>query len=207
MSKEARAPYVVFETRAEEDRLSTIENGCYTSHDVDYAIITPPGSRDRIEKKVEEWFSQLADHKESARQGEPVRIPESWILQYETMYSSWKKGNEAPVNGTSIKMWPVLSPSQIKNLISVNIMTIEDLAGANEEALKRVGLGSRLLKQQAQAWMDSSTKTSLVADELLQLRSDNEAMLLKNKTLESNIKELTEQVSQLIAVQKKRMGA
>lgn len=56
---EARPPYVMFETRAVEDRAASLEKGHYVTRDVDYAIITPMGSKDRTERVIKEWFDQL----------------------------------------------------------------------------------------------------------------------------------------------------
>ena len=46
--QQARPPHVVYERRAEEDRTASIEQGRYVSRDVDYAIVTPAGSKDRV---------------------------------------------------------------------------------------------------------------------------------------------------------------
>ena len=51
-AKQDRPPFVNFEVRAEEDRTASIEQGHYVAVDVDYALITPAGSRDCVERKV-----------------------------------------------------------------------------------------------------------------------------------------------------------
>lgn len=175
---EARAPFVMFETRAVEDRDATIANGRYTTKDVDFALITPAGSKDQVERVVSEWFEQLE------RDVKSNRTPRNWLMSYKHLYEEWKAGNETPVNGTPIKTWAILSPSQRTNLLSWKVMTVEDLAVANEEVIRRLGMGGRLLKQQAVDFLKASASdTGKVTLELTDLRQKLDDLLAQNRTL------------------------
>ena len=60
MSEDAKPPFVIFETRAVEDREQSIAEGHYVAKDVNYAIITPAGTKDRIEKVAEDFAAEVA---------------------------------------------------------------------------------------------------------------------------------------------------
>ena len=64
---EDRPPYVQFELRAVEDRSALIETGHYGSKDVAFALITPAGSKDRVERNAEEWLEHIRTQVEEER--------------------------------------------------------------------------------------------------------------------------------------------
>lgn len=163
---EDKPAYVVFEKRAVEDRTASIATGVYVSKDVDFVIVTPAGSKDRIERNAAEWFDNMR------QQVKAQRLPEAWLLNYQQRYEAWRHGQEIPAEGTSVRNWPVLSPAQAKSLADANVRTVEELANANEETLMRLGMGSRALKNKAVEWVSASGKGGVGAqiEELLALR-------------------------------------
>lgn len=175
---EDRPPYVTFEVRSEEDRTASIEQGSYVHRDVDYAIITPQGSKDRIERKVEDWFPYLQT------QVNEGRFSPTWLSAYKSIYTEWKAGNEVPENGTPIRTWPVLSPSTVRAVLDANIRTVEDLANANEGAIQAIGIGGRGLKQQAVSWLAAAKDTGKVSAENAALKLQLEAVEAKNGSLQ-----------------------
>lgn len=144
---EERPPYVDFVVKAVEDRNATVAAGRYIAKDVDYAVITPFGGKDRVERPVAEWFPQM----EEAVRGE--RFRRDWLEAYKGAYRQWKAGEEIPLDGTPIKSWSLISPAQQRNLIELNIRTVEDLAQATEEALQHLGMGAVELKARAANWL------------------------------------------------------
>ena len=188
---EDRPPYVTFEVRAEEDRNASIEAGHYVARDTDFAIITPIGSKDRIERPVAEWFAKLAGDVSEGR------FKSEWLSAYRGIYKDWKEGNESPLSGTDIKNWPVVSPAQVKNLIELNVRTVEDLAVANEEVISNIGMGGRALKQKAADWLSSASTSGKTSEELASLRASNEDLKSRNASLESQLKALAAEVKAL----------
>jgi len=182
---EARPPYVVFETRPVEDRAASMEKGHYVTRDVNMAVITPMGSKDRTERVAEEWFQQLQ------QQVVEGRFPREWRTEFMASYEAWKEGRELPLNGTAILTWPVASPSQVKQLLDAKLRTVEDLAQANEETLAMLGMGARALKDKAVSWLQSAGTTGKVAEELAALRLANEGLSARNAVLEKSVAELT----------------
>ena len=143
-----RAPWVDFRTIAEEDRQASIDKGSYVAKDVDYAFITPAGSKDCVEKPVADWFQQLKEQVENGR------FPEEWLRNYQHKYQQWKETGEIPVVGTAVKNWAVASPAQIEMLLKLHVRTVEQLAGANEEVIGRLGMGARSLVDKAKAYVE-----------------------------------------------------
>jgi hypothetical protein len=181
-----RPAYVSFEKRAMEDREATIATGMYTAKDVDFVIITPPGTKDQIERNAKEWLEQMEF------QMRQDRLPREFYEAYRKAYEYWKESGEVPLNGTYVKTCPALSPSQIDSLLRANIKTMEDLAAASEEAVARLGMGGRSLKMLAENWLKSAKDTGASAGQIT-------ALQLKNQELEASNKELVEQVRLLAA--------
>lgn len=189
--KEARPSYVVFERRAVEDRVASLSAGRYMTKDLDFAVITPVGSKDRIPRQVDEWFSSLE------QQAREERIPPAWVNQYKEAYAAWKKGEEIPLHGTPIKGWAVLSPAHQLNVVSADILTVEDLAQANDEAMKRIGLGALELRDKAQAWLKSAGNQGIMTQEAAALKAKNRQLENSIAGLEETVKLLKDQVASL----------
>lgn len=188
---EARPPYVTFEIRAEEDRTASIAEGHYVAKDVHYAIITPQGSKDRIERVVFEWFDNLT------AQVQQERFPQEWLSRFQAAYEAWKKGQELPLSGTPVMTWPAVSPAQVKVLQTAHVLTVEDLAAANEETITRLGMGGRALKQRAVEWLAASKNTGKHAEEMAALKASNSDLAAQNEKLGKQLAELSKQVEAL----------
>lgn len=180
--QQARPPHVVYERRAEEDRTASIEQGRYVSRDVDYAIVTPAGSKDRVERVVTDWFLMLAGEVKAER------WPQTWLDQLRAGYDAWARGQTPPESGTPLSTWPALSPAQVKNWAQIGIRTIEELAEANEETLSAYGMGSRDMKSRAGLFLENAKSDSgpLVA----KLRAAEEliaSMEVRMKSMEAQL--------------------
>ncbi len=144
--REDRPAIVRFKRVAVEDKAASLAAGRYVARDVDYALITPPYSKDIYEVKVDQWLRNLDLDVQNER------IPAAWRDMYIKSHEAWKNGQEMPLNGTAIRGWPVISPAQQEMLIRLNILTVEDLAAANDEGLRRIGMGGSELRTKARAW-------------------------------------------------------
>lgn len=160
MNQAARPPYVIFATRTKEDRTATLQKGHYVSTGYDVAIVRQAGNKDSIEVEVGEWFTRIS------------KIPDyaPWLDGFRTAYELWKKGQTAPLEGTAIKDWGVLSPEIRELLLGLTIHTVEDLAVANEATLQRIGIGAREWKLKAMAWLEAANDLGSVSQEVVNLR-------------------------------------
>lgn len=193
MADEPKPPYVRFEVRAIEDRTASIQQGHYVARDVIFAIVTPAGTRDVIEREVDDWLNNI---KEGIKQ---ERIPSFWLDAYERSLKNFKEAQENPEFGTPVKDWPSASPAQIRTLLEINIRTVEELAAANEEALGRIGMGGRALKQKAIIWLESAQDSGKLTEEVNSLRQQNEELLARDKERETQLKSLQQTVDALTA--------
>lgn len=173
-----KPPYVRFEARAVEDRQASIDAGHYVAKDVIFAIVTPSGTREVLEKVASEWIDGL---KESVTN---ERIPADWLSYYQRRLADWKESRESPEEGTPITNWSALSPAQTKTLLDLHIRTVEDVAAMTEEAIDSLGMGARAIRSKAQAWLDSSKDTGKVAAELEALRQENSQLKSRDKERE-----------------------
>ena len=184
ISREERPAYVRFERRPMEDKAASIREGRYVAKDVDFALVTPPYSKDCVEYKVEQW---LINMDRNARDG---RIPEKWADQWKASYNSWKNGQEMPLSGTPIKGWGVLSPAQQQTLIAMNCLTVEDLAGINDEGLRRIGMGAVELRDKAKNWLASMKDHGAVTVQLAAMEQENRNLATTVESLKAQVEAL-----------------
>lgn len=183
MLQPARPPHVMFETRAIEDRQASMASDIIRYKDVDFVVITPVGGKDVVEKIASEW---LADIRNKSHVGLYDR---EWSERFSRMYELYKQDKEMPIDGTPLRMCLMFSPAEIKACESVNIRTLEDAAAMNEEAVGRVGMGARSIKDKANAAISQSQGTGKIAQEIAALKVDNERL---SKQLEEAIRRLNE---------------
>ena len=191
MADQPTLPYVIFEYRPVEDREASLASGHYIAKDVAYAIITPAGSRDRVEKVAEDW---IRDMEEGVRQ---ERIPQSWPRLYREALVGWTKNQQNPEFGTPIRDWAGASPAQVKMLLEVGLVSVEHVAEMTEEALSRIGMGGRALKSKAQAWLDSAKGIGQTAGELEALRQANADLIARAEAAEAASKSLETRLAAL----------
>ena len=189
VDRKDRPAYVKFKRVAVENKIASQDLGRYVGADVDMAYITPPYSKDVFVCKVKDWFPTLMN---DVRNG---RIPEEWVEKYKEAYDRWKKGEEMPLKGTPIRGWGVVSPSQQEMLISISVLTVEDLADMNDEGLHRVGMGAIELKNKAKAWLAQLADKGPITQEMAALKSEN-------SVLQSSVQTLTRQVQELMSAVK-----
>lgn len=183
-----RPAYVRFEKRPVEDRTASLAAGRYVAKDIVYALITPPGSKDIIIREVTDWLKYLD------QQSAEGRIPAAWVDSYRAAFEKYEKGEAVPPNGTPIKGWSPLSPAQQTNLIAMNILTVEDLAGLNQEAMGRFGMGIVELKRKAATWLEAANSIGGVVARLTAIETEfadlKEQNANQRKLIESQKKEI-----------------
>jgi regulator of replication initiation timing len=165
--------HVTFELRPFKDATKSQAEGHAVYKDVEYAILTPPGGQLVVPKPV---------------------TPEL-IDRFRPQYDAWKRDEELPENGTHIKMWPVATPAEIKQLLSAKIRTIEAVAEMNEICIKQVGMGARALKDKAIAWLDSAKLSGITAEKLQGLQVENDDLRIQNEQLIARNEELKVQLT------------
>jgi hypothetical protein len=191
MENAPKPAYVKFEFRPIENREKSIEAGHVYMEDVLFAVITPSGTKDRIEKRADEWIASV---EEGVKQ---ERIPEAWLYAYRDAMKRFEETREDPEFGIPLANWGGLTPAQLANCLNANIRTVEDLAAATEEGLGRIGMGGYALKMKAQAYMDTAKNSGAAAEELAALRQKNSELELRDKEREEQFKAMAARLEAL----------
>lgn len=193
-ARETRYAYVRFKRVAVEDKAASLAQSRYVAKDVDYALITPPYSKDVAEIKVSTW---LATAENDVRNG---RVPAEVLKSWKEAHTAWLNGQEMPLRGTAIKAWGVISPAQQEMLIRMNILTVEDLAGVNDEGLRRIGMGSMELKTKAVAWLQQLNDKGPLTIEIAQVRAENTQLKASLDTLSTQVEQLRRMIPHMAPV-------
>lgn len=177
--------YVEFEVRAQEDRNASIEAGHPVFRDIEYAIITMPGGSLVVDKLVTDELLYEWKH------GSRAKPPSPFALQ---QYEAWKQGLDAPVDGIDIKNWPGATPAQVKTCLGANLRTVEDLAAANAEATKRLGMGGVALVQKAKSYLDNANDNK-ASEAVSALKTEVAALMVALDKKDAQIDDLMEQLT------------
>jgi hypothetical protein len=101
-------------------------------------------------------------------------------------YEAFKAGLDPVANGIPLEDWPVLNRAQVLELKFLNFRTVEDVAGAADSALQRIGMGGFTLRDKARAYLDDAQAMELV-----------EKITAENNALKSRLDVAEQQVSQM----------
>jgi hypothetical protein len=171
-----------FYTKAEQDHLASNNAGRPIYRDVEMVEMLLPGNMlSRPHVKVSDV--------------ERERWPEA--------YAKFKAGQEQSVEGTPIEEWPILNRSMVLELKALGFSTVEQVSVMNDQAIQRIGMGGRALKEKAAAFLDDATRIAALEQAIAE-REKSEARI---HGLESQVKELGAMVESLHSQLKARQDA
>jgi hypothetical protein len=160
-----RPPMVDFEFRPVVDRSQECKTGLIQYKDVVYVKVTPAGSKDCFESLAEDWIKR---QEENMRRG---NIGRDYFNYFKESYDAFLDGEKLDRPGTHIKNWCAATPAQQKMLLNAGVFTIEDLAAANEDLLKRIGMGARALQQYAVNFLESAKNEGAKSSKIVSLQN------------------------------------
>lgn len=172
MAGEARMPqggnaFAKFFARDVIDKAKTEALGRNAYRKIDMVRVVIPGDNGNVvERRV--------------KPSDKIRWPRQW--------EAYQKMEEFVPDGTLLETWPLLTRGQIEDLKYQNIFTVEQLAEVSDEALSRLGLGARRMREHARAFIETS-KTGKVPAKIVE----------ENERLKNQIQLLTSQMAQLTA--------
>jgi len=182
LSEERHGFYVDFELRPEEDREQSIAQGMPIFKDVEYAIITMPGGGLVVDKPITDELLYEWKHGDNRR-----KPPSPFAFR---AYEAWKEGREIPLNGTDLKNWPGVTPAQLKTCQAATVRTIEDLANANADTIRKLGMGGVALAQKAKSYLESAVNNK-ASEEIA-------ALQIKMDSLQETIDKKDNQIAELM---------
>jgi len=115
--------------------MQSIEQGRPVTVGVDMVGIRQPGERDEHHGRVTELHKQ--------------RFSRQW--------QAYLEGREHIPDGTPLDVIFPTEPETVENLRTLKVFTVEQLAGLQENAIARLGMGSRNLVTKAQKFMEAAT--------------------------------------------------
>lgn len=179
MMQNVRPAYVSFETKVVEKQHPRPPEGTGLPYyeEVDFANVTPQGTKDLIPREVSAWFSYLQ------LQVDQEMMPIEVLNKYKAQYEAWKKKEEIPLEGTPIKGWPLATIGQQDACLRANIRTVEDLANCSSEAIQRIGMGAQELRNRAGKFLEAQNSTAPLAARMASLEASLSEVLAVNKKL------------------------
>jgi len=120
-------------------------------------------------------------------------------------YENFKAGRAEPIQGTPIVGWNQISMAMQKNAVDLGINTVELAAEMSDEAMDALGMGSRQMKKQAQAYI-TATNVDVSAAQINKLQNENERLKDQSDTLAAKFAELEEKISEAETPVKKKPG-
>lgn len=106
--------------------------------------------------------------------------------QFPKHYARFKTGQKEIVDGTPLKMWPVINRSQVKEAEFFEVHTVEQLAELSDSICKRMGMGYMELRGKARAWLLSAKDSAVVTRQA----AENDRLQAEIEALKSQIAEL-----------------
>lgn len=173
----AKVDHIVplFRTIAQKNEAKTKLAGRPIYEDLEVVEVRFPGNRQTV--------SVFPAHAEAGwvvnEQGDQVKqtYAERWPEQYRRF-----KAKQAQVKeGTPIEELPFLTQAKRSELKALSIYTAEALASLDGQELKNLGQGGRELKNQAQAYIDNASDSSIVT----RLAAENELLKQRLSALET----------------------
>ena len=161
-----------FYTEAVEQPFKSKQAGRPIFEDKEFVRIIIPG-----DKNSQPVYEVTDDHRE--------RWPDA--------YAAFKRGLDAPLEGTPLKQWPPISASMARELAHFNIQTVEQLAAIGDNVVQSIGMGMRDMRRKAQLFLEVAEKGSgplgRLIDENEQLRAgqaqDRETIAALSSRLEA----------------------
>lgn len=142
---------VQFSTEAVLNKLESYRAGRNVYSDMEFISVRAPGqSLTSIHTPVTEYYK--------------------WRFPLD--YAAFKKGQAEVVTGTPLAMWPLISPSQMKDLEHAGIRTIEQIANLSDSSAPSMR-GFYALKNGAQQFLDNARDTQAASRLQAQLDQAN----------------------------------
>ncbi len=118
-------------------------------------------------------------HSPSSVRDKETGLPLTYAQLHYGPYEAFQRHEHFKGQGTPLSELAFIPAGRRKELEAANVYTAEALAGLDGTALQKLGMGSRSLKEQAQAWLDKANGSAdavRLAGENVELREKMEAM-------------------------------
>lgn len=121
------------------------------------------------------------------------RVTDEHRQRFPQAYAVFKNDGSLHVEGTPLKEWPAMRPSQIAEFNAMNIYTIENLAAVDDSGIQRMGMGGRMFREKARTYLELA-KGNAPAERLAAEKAQLEDRL---STLQRNYDELAAAIKKM----------
>ena len=106
----------------------------------------------------------------------PVRkVTDGLREKYRQYYDLWKRNQTMAPIGTPLEVWPEMTPALVLQLKSINVFTVEQLAGLADANTGNIPFG-KTLRNKARAWMEVKDKSDAVSQAAMQTEALKDGM-------------------------------
>lgn len=103
--------------------------------------------------------------------------------RFPEQYAHWKRTEEGRhITGTPLKMWPMASPSFIREMEAISIFSVDDLANIADVHVSRIPDG-RVWRERALAWLKAAGDTAAES----RFAAENERLRERLEALEGRL--------------------
>lgn len=162
--------YVEFHMQAVENKQRSIEEGRPIFEDKEYITIFMPGDNKtkRVRPVKLDW--------DAGTPPDPERWPRQW--------QAFKNQQQQVMEGTPLEEWGMITKSDALSMKAINIHTVEQLAGLQENHL--TWLGARQMRDKASSWIEQSKGNAGIS----QLQAKYDALLNDFIALQNQVKSM-----------------
>lgn len=82
-------------------------------------------------------------------------------IEYAQEYQAFKADGTELIVGTPLSAWTALSRNQVKEFNAMNVMSVENLAAIDDHGMQRMGMGGRLWRDRAVAFLEAAKDNAL----------------------------------------------
>lgn len=182
-------------------------NGAYTRTE-SFAPNSSAGSYPRF------YLDPVQDEVASAQQGRPIfrqlerveiilpgnphtrpvaNVTEEHRQRWPREYGAFREGVEVSPDGTPLEEWPILNRAQVAELKHLGIKTVEHVAALDDHAMQRIGMGGRVLRDKALAYLDDAANVAMNE----RLSKENDDLKARLSALENQNAELGQLMTQM----------
>ena len=154
-----------------------------TGQRIPYVRISAPGNLLNVREAA-----VLEDHKR--------RWPQKWLAWQIQEGLIEAAGSDVP--GWKLQDWPALNPDQVRELNYLRFSTVEQLAGASDGQIQRIGMGGIGLRERAKQAVKERHRAEMKAEldaDREQREKELQTLRDKDAAREKEMKELREMIS------------
>lgn len=122
-----------------------------------------------------------------------MRVTQEHIQKWPEAYHAFKSNMEAPLDGTPLEEWPVLTKAHVLELKALHIRTVEDIAHMSDTGLQKIGMGAREMQDKARAYLDDADRMKLTEQQSAEI----DRLSAENASLQRQVKEQGEMMQRL----------